>query len=281
MKKEPGRGFLTSPGPQHSEPLAEPPANPHGGKTLIVDATNTDGFSLPSEAVKAAGPDDSIFIHPGVYEDRLVITDQPIHLIGAGRDQVTILNRRSGPCYLQRVPSGHISGITFRYVGSDQHSAMNILDSTCSISNCRAQEGLLSGIVLYGPECRPTLTGNEVCHNRESGIFSFAGAQPYLRENDCFGNHHFGIAARDEHTRPDLINNLCRENMLSGILLFSQAQALILDNVCQDNAHWGVVLTPDAHPTPQPEKLQQSNQLEENPRGPYTITTTPLADIGR
>ncbi|HNP59309.1 MAG TPA: right-handed parallel beta-helix repeat-containing protein [Nitrospirales bacterium] len=259
----------------------EPPPNPFGGKTLIVDAKRPGSFTLPSEALAQAQKDDQIFIRPGVYEDRLVMTERTIHLVGAGRDLVTIFNRRSGPCYLQRVSGGNITGITFRYVGSDQHSALNILDSVCTISHCRATEGLLSGVVIYGPDCRPTLLANEVSHNRESGIFSFAGAQPYLRENACFGNHHFGIAARDEGTRPDMIKNICRGNMLSGILLFHLAKALILDNTCAENAHWGIVLTPDCETTPTPEELHQSNHLENNPRGAYSLTTEPLNDIGR
>ena len=266
----------------HQEPaLIEPPQNPLGGKTLIVDPNRSDCFALPSEALKQAESTDQIFIRPGTYEDRLVITERPIYLIGAGRDHITIFSRRSGPCYLQRVSGGQISGITFRYVGSDQHSALNILDSTCTISQCRATEGLLSGVVIYGPDCRPTLQGNEICHNRESGLFAFAGAQPYLRGNLCFGNHHFGIAARDQNTRPDIINNICRENMLSGLLLFSQAQALILDNTFERNAHWGAVLTPDAAPTPKTEELSQSNTFTNNPRGEFTITSKPLVDIGR
>ena len=261
--------------------MTEPPSNPLGGKTLIVDPNQPGCFALPSEALNQADAKDQIFIRPGTYEDRLVITERPIYLIGAGRDQVTIFSRRSGPCYLQRVSGGQISGITFRYVGSDQHSAMNILDSTCTISQCRVTEGLLSGVVIYGPDCRPTFIGNEICYNRESGIFSFAGAQPYLRENDCFGNHHFGIAARDEHTRPDIINNVSRDNMLSGLLLFSQAQALILNNTFEKNAHWGAVLTPDSKPSPLAEELTQSNTFTNNPRGNFTITDKPLSDIGR
>ena len=126
-------------------------------------------------------------------------------------------------------------------------------------------EGLLSGVVIYGPDCRPTLLANEICHNRESGLFSFAGAQPYLRENQCFGNHHFGMAARDQGTRPDIIKNVCRDNMLSGLLLFSKAQALILDNKFEQNAHWGAVLTPDSEPTPKVEELLQSNTFTNNP----------------
>ena len=262
-------------------PLSEIPPNPLGGKTLIVASNQADCFALPSEALSVAEANDQIFIQPGTYEDRLVITERPIHLTGAGRDQVTIFSRRSGPCYLQRVSGGKISGITFRYVGSDQHSALNILDSTCTIAHCRATEGLLSGVVVYGPDCRPTLQGNEICNNRESGLFTFAGAQPYLRENDCFGNHHFGMAARDQGTRPDIVNNICRENMLSGLLLFSQAQALILDNTFTMNTHWGAVLTPDCEPTPQAEELSQSNTFKDNPRGDWTITTQPLTDIGR
>jgi hypothetical protein len=259
----------------------DPPHNPLGGKTLIVDTKDPKCFPLPSDAVNHAGPEDYIFIRPGTYEDRLVLTERTIYLIGAGRNQVTIFNRRSGPCYLQRVSNGHITGLTFRYVGSDQHSALNILDSVCTISHCRATEGLLSGVVIYGPDCRPTLLSNEISHNRESGIFSFAGAQPYLRENVCIDNHHFGIAVRDEGTRPDVVKNICRKNMLSGILLFHFTKALVLDNLCAENAHWGVVLTPDCEITPKPEDLHQSNELTNNPRGPYTITTEPLADIGR
>ena len=261
--------------------MAEPPPNPLGGKTLIVDPNRPECFALPSEALNQTESTDQVFIHPGIYEDRLVITERPIYLIGAGRDHVTIFSRRSGPCYLQRVSGGQITGLTFRYVGSDQHSALNILDSTCTISHCRAMEGLLSGVVIYGPDCRPTLLENEICYNRESGLFAFAGAQPYLRENQCYGNHHFGIAARDQGTRPDIIKNICRDNMLSGLLLFSKAQALILDNTFEQNAHWGAVLTPDSEPTPKAEELPQSNTFTDNPRGEYTITSEPLADIGR
>jgi hypothetical protein len=262
-------------------PPEEPPFNPLGGKTLLVDSERPECYPLPSEAIAKAGEYDQIFVRSGIYEDRLVISDRPIHLIGAGRDLVTIFNRRSGPCYLQRVSSGQICGVTFRYIGSDQHSALNILDSVCTISHCRATEGLLSGVVIYGPDCRPTLIGNEISHNRESGIFSFAGAQPYLRENSCVHNHHFGIAARDKGTRPDMVKNNCRENMLSGILLFHFAKALVLENTCSENSHWGIVLTPDSETAPKTEDLPQFNQIDDNPKGAYTITTEPLAEIGR
>src|SRR5881628_3079757 len=205
--------------------LNEPPPNPAGGDTLIVDASDPSAFERPSAALKHAKPEDQIFIRPGVYEDKIVIMDRPVLLIGAGRDAVQIFSRRGGPLYLQTVPSGRIMGITFRYVGSDQNSAMNILDSTCTISACRATEGILSGIVVYGPACRATLIDNEVCYNRESGIFVFAGARPYVAQNRCFANHHFGLAARDPGTHPDFKGNVCTNNMLSGILLFHHAGA--------------------------------------------------------
>ncbi len=261
--------------------LNEPPQNPTGGKTLIVDHTDADCYPRPSAALKDAGPDDQIFIRPGIYEDRLFCTQQPIQLIGAGRNHVQIFSRRSGPLYLQQIPGGRISGITFRYVGSDQHSAINIFDSTCTIAQCRAIEGLLSGIVIYGPNCRPSLMENEVCQNRESGIFCFAGAQPYLTKNVCFHNHHFGLAVRDDGTRPDLLKNICHHNMLSGILLFYGGQALILENECYDNCHWGLVMTPDCRSTPELHHLLSCNALTENPRGASIVTEQPLGEIGR
>ncbi|NKB80596.1 MAG: hypothetical protein GKS05_01605 [Nitrospirales bacterium] len=264
------------------EPVYEvPPPNPLGGKTLVVDQSNPQRYPRPSAAIQDAGPDDQIFVCSGIYEDRIFIAEQPIQLIGAGRNQVQIFSRKSGPLYLQRCPRGIISGITFRYVGSDQHLAMNILDSTCTISYCRAKEGILSGIVIYGPQSRPTLMHNEVCFNRESGIFSFAGAQPYISNNLCYANHHFGLAVRDDGTCPDLKRNVCRNNMLSGILLFHRAQALLVENVCKANQHWGLVLTPDCQTTPATDQLVQTNMLVENPRGEMVVTHEPLAEIGR
>lgn len=266
----------------HAKSVHEhPPPNLLGGDTLIVDGADPTCYPRPSLAYNDARSIDQVFIRPGIYEDRLFVSDTPIHLIGAGRDRVQIFSRRSGPLYLQRVPKGHISGITFRYVGSDQHSPLNILDSVCTISHCRITEGILSGVVIYGPHCRPTLIYNEICGNRESGIFAFAGAHPYVSHNVSFANHHFGLAARDDGTCPDFVKNQCRDNMLSGILLFHLAQALVLDNSCQGNCHWGFVATPDCKTTPEFEQLAAANMLEPNLRGAMMITHEPLAEIGR
>jgi Right handed beta helix region len=266
---------------EHWDMLNDPPPNPFGGKTLIVDANHSDSYPRPSAALLNAGEYDQVFIRPGIYEDKIFVTGRPIHLIGAGRDEVQIFSRRGGPIYLQQVPKGRISGITFRYVGSDQNSAMNLFDSSCAVTQCRVMEGILSGVVIYGPHSRPIFLENEVCGNRESGIFVFAGAQPRIADNVCKGNHHFGIAVRDPGSRPELVRNRCRENMLSGILLFHHAEALLVDNTCSENQHWGIVTTPDCHLTPGLEALDTSNVLAPNPRGTSIVTDQPLCDIGR
>jgi parallel beta-helix repeat protein len=246
-----------------------------------VDASDPSAYERPSAALKHAGPNDQIFVRPGVYEDKIFIVGRPVLLIGAGRDAVQIFSRKGGPLYLQSVPSGRIMGITFRYVGSDQHSAMNLLDSTCTIHTCRATEGILSGVVVYGPNCRATMIDNEVCNNRESGIFVFGGARPYIAHNRCFNNYHFGLAVRDPDTRPDFKGNTCTNNMLSGILMFHHAEALVLDNICRDNQQWGFVTTPECATTPARDQLTSSNKLEDNPRGALMVTDEPLAEIGR
>lgn len=266
---------------EQDRPLEDPPPNPLGGKTLIVDGQDPTAFPRPSAALQVAGEQDQVFVRPGIYEDKIFLVDRPVRILGAGRDVVQMFSRRGGPLYLQRVPGGLISGMTFRYVGSDQHSAINILDSSCMVTRCRATEGILSGVVIYGPECRATFVENEVCHNRESGIFVFAGAQPRIADNHCWGNHHFGVAVRDPGTQPELVRNRCQENWLSGILLFHHAKALLIDNICCDNLHWGLVMTPETSPSPARETLAQSNTLMPNPRGPILVTESPLSEIGR
>ncbi|ALA56752.1 right-handed parallel beta-helix repeat-containing protein [Nitrospira moscoviensis] len=257
------------------------PPNPHGGRTLIVDAQDARHYPRPSAALEEATEHDQVYVRPGRYEDKIFLSDRPVWLIGAGRDAVQIFNRRGGPLYLQRVSAGRIEGITFRYVGSDQHAAMNVLDSTCVITHCRATEGILSGVLLYGPDCRVVLAENEVCRNRESGIFVFAGAQPRIVGNQCRENHHFGIAVRDPGSQPEIVRNHCEGNMLSGILLFHHAAGLLADNVCHGNQQWGLVLTPDSRPNPSLQELPAANRLTGNPRGAYALLDQPLADIGR
>ncbi len=266
-----------------SEPRDEEtiPPNPLGGRTLIVDAADERQYARPSLALVDAQETDQVYVRPGIYEDKIFISERPVRLIGAGRDHVTIFSRRGGPFYLQGVSGGTVSGITFRYVGSDQHAAINVLDSTCVITRCRAREGLLSGVLLYGPQCRATFSENEVCFNRESGIFVFAGAQPRVVGNHCFDNHHFGIAVRDEESQPELIRNACERNMLSGILLFHHGGALLVENVCAGNQQWGIVMTPDARSNPASAELPVMNRLADNPRGALYVTDQPLADIGR
>jgi hypothetical protein len=257
------------------------PPNPLGGRTLIVDWQDPARYPRPSAALKEAGEFDQVFVRAGMYEDKVFLADRPILLTGAGRDAVQIFSRRGGPLYLQRVPSGRISGLTFRYIGSDQHSAMNILDSSCTVTHCRATEGILSGVVLYGPECRAVFSDNEVCGNRESGIFVFAGARPRVADNVCRANHHFGIAVRDPGSHPELVRNRCSDNWLSGMLLFHHAEALLVENVCADNRHWGIVMTPETRLSPAREELAQANALASNPRGAMHVTESPLSEIGR
>ncbi len=257
------------------------PENPLGGQTFIVGPDTAKHYPLPSEALKKAGPYDQVYILPGIYEDTVFVKERPIQLVGADRDRVQIFYRRGAPVYLQRVSGGNIRGITFRYVGSDQHSVLNILDSSCTISDCRVREGVLSGVVIYGGQCTPSLLRNEVCHNRESGIFCFSGARPLLSQNTCFENHHFGMAARDAGTHPEMSQNTCRDNMLSGILLFHHATGTISENTCHGNSHWGLVATPDCETSPPLGQLSVHNYFQDNVRGELEITNQPLIDIGR
>lgn len=65
------------------------------------------------------------------------------------------------------------------------------------------------------------------------------------------------------------------------MLLFHHAEAMLVDNTCADNLHWGIVMTPETHPSPSRETLEQSNVLTPNPRGAMVVTDMPLSEIGR
>jgi len=95
-------------------------------------------------------------VRPGIYEDKVFITGRTNSLVGAGRDEVQIFSRRGGAPLSSAGPSGRVSGITFRYV---KRSAFRDEPARlfCTVTQCRATEGILSGVVIYGPRSRPTL----------------------------------------------------------------------------------------------------------------------------
>ena len=76
-----------------SEAIAQdPPPNPLGGKTLIVDWQDPALYPRPSAALKEAGELDQVFVRAGIYEDKVFMADRPILLIGASRDAVQIFS---------------------------------------------------------------------------------------------------------------------------------------------------------------------------------------------
>src|SRR2546427_23183 len=65
--------------------MTDPPPNPLGGKTLIVDANDGDSYPRPSAALLDAGEHDQVFVRSGIYEDKVFITGRPIRLVGHSR----------------------------------------------------------------------------------------------------------------------------------------------------------------------------------------------------
>jgi pectin methylesterase-like acyl-CoA thioesterase len=78
-----------------------PPPNPFGGRTLIVDAQDPAAYQRPSAALKEAGEQDQVFVRAGIYEDKVFLADRTVLIVGEGRDAVQIFSRRGGPLYLQ------------------------------------------------------------------------------------------------------------------------------------------------------------------------------------
>ncbi len=68
---------------QTEVPLREPPPNPSGGRTLIVDQKDSEAYPRASAALKDSKPDDQVFVRPGLYEDKIFVTERPISASGS------------------------------------------------------------------------------------------------------------------------------------------------------------------------------------------------------
>ena len=142
---------------------------PLGPRTIVVALDGSGDFTSIQEAVDAAKKGDTVYIKAGRYpQDVTIHSKEKVRLVGAGRDQVTLLGREEvvGALHVGKWPYGatdiEISGMTINDHGGHavglfngqgillQHLKVNGMLFSQQVQNVRIEDCTIGGSETTG-----------------------------------------------------------------------------------------------------------------------------------
>jgi parallel beta-helix repeat protein len=219
-------------------------------KTIIIN----NGESISSYLQRAQNYA-TIIVYPGVYKERLVIT-QTVRLIGIGNPVIdaggvdAVINIRSS--------NNVISGFTLINSGTKEFLDGGIVIPETSANNIIVKNTIyntINGIWIYKSNSN-TITNNTLFKNDKNGIALMGSSWNTLTDNEAYANVFNGIYANSESNYNIIKNNNVHDNIQYGIVIDGYNK---LDNNCEYNIYKN-------------NKMSCSNAFE---RGDTPIVVTP------
>ena len=98
--------------------------------TFVVSSSGKDGFRSITDALDYAPPHSRIEVHPGRYEEIIVI-NKPIEIVGKGSSREIIISSKAGPCIRMETSSALISCLSLK--GMEKNSYTVEISKGCLV----------------------------------------------------------------------------------------------------------------------------------------------------
>ena len=213
----------------------------------IVDPAEPGAYPTIAEAIEAANLGDRILVHPGVYEEPLVIHNA-IEVIGEGnRDEIIV--QVSGANALRSSTSlGRVANLTLKGYGRGPWFCVHITEGRLELEGCDIIGDSLACVVI-NDGANPRLSGNRIHGSSNGGgVIICKNGLGTLEENDIFGNALAGIEIL-EGGRPTVRGNRIHDGEAGGLLIGANGRGTIEDNEIFGNALAGVEIKEGGNPT--------------------------------
>ena len=221
-------------------------------KTIIVRpsgkvTTPSDQASAPTiqQAIEAAHAGDTIKIMPGTYKEA-VSFKKNLTISGSGAD-VTHLEYDQERLVVSTsdVKQGTIQGLTIKYTGKGQRSAIWFFRSNILLENCVVSGGFYAGIYITA-NSNVTIRNCQVVKNRRIGI-NIANSTANIVGCAITQNEHYGLKL-SKCRNTIIAKNQISQNRWSGIYIsdgvsmkdIAKSIVTIRHNTIQDNKLNGI-----------------------------------------
>jgi hypothetical protein len=203
-----------------------------------------DALSI-ADAIARAGPDATIAIRPGTYDESLTI-DRVVHLVPAVPEAAPLIAPKEGPCVVATGAGGSISGL--RFAGAKAAEPPAVPDPCLLLSNSglRLDGNRIAGgdgpAVLVRDGGAPAISGNTIESGAGPGIVVAAGAAPRIAQNTIAGVARSALIVRGG-AAPEIVDNTIEQAAGAGLFAYDHGGGRLERNFIIGSRLSGVVIT--------------------------------------
>jgi hypothetical protein len=223
---------------------------PLGPRTIIVALDGSGDFTSIQEAVDTAKKGDTVYIKAGQYhQDVTIHSKEKVKLVGAGRDQVTLLGREEvvGALHVGKWPYGameiEISEMTINDHGGHavglfngqgiilRHLNVNGMLFSQQVQNVRIEDCTIGGSETTGvqfADSQAVLIGNFI-HDNDHGV-NVAGKSEVRLERNVITRSLFEAVVVNDRAKAVLVSNTLVKNG-GGVAFLGTSQSEAYGNV--------------------------------------------------
>lgn len=225
-------------------------AAPLSPRTIVVALDGSGDFTSIQEAVDAAKKGDVVFIKAGQYaQDVTIHSKERVKLVGAGRDQVTLLGREEvvGALHVGKWPYGateiEISEMTINDHGGHavglfngqgiilRHLTVNGMLFSQQVQNVRIEDCTIGGSETTGvqfADSQALMIGNFI-HDNDHGV-NVAGKSEVRLERNVITRSLFEAVVVNDRAKAVLVSNTLVKNG-GGAAFLGTSQSEVYGNV--------------------------------------------------
>lgn len=208
--------------------------------TLIVSPSEENHYKTISEALMDAPPNATITVHPGIYQEAIVI-DKPIKIEGYGQVGEIIVESKDAPCIWMQTSQAQVKGLTLRSIAKqygNKHFAVDIPQGQLLLENCDITSDSLSCIYIHGAGANATIRQCRIHHGKQCGVLVRARAQALVEDCHILHNLLAGVQIREDG-HLTIRKSQISDSKQSGIFVYDSGRLIGEDCQIFNNAYSG------------------------------------------
>ena len=218
--------------------------------TLVVAKFGSANYQTISEAIKNAQPGTRILVHPGFYQESLVI-DQPVEILGEGScPDITIVSKGAS-CIRMQTDNAVVRGFSLRGEADGtgkKHSAVKIIQGCLILQDCDITSDSGSCISIHGTTANPVIQRCKIHDGKHSGIWITENGRGIIEDCDIFGNTYPEVII-DKGGNPTIRRCKIHDSKGNGVRVTESGKGIVEDCDIFGNTYPQIVIDKDSNPT--------------------------------
>lgn len=191
-------------------------------------------YKTINEALENASNGDTIIIHPGYYEESLVI-DKSVTLLGQDKEKTIIDGNALGDVIYIDADYVNIRGLTITNASvKSSNAAINIRSNNNSILNNKIINNLFYAVYIASNAKNNSIINNNISNNEWSIYLNFA-SNNNISNNIISNNTEYGMYLGSQSNYNDLFNNIFSDNKYAIRIKGSNGNILIKNTFSNNN----------------------------------------------